>query len=207
MSLSAPLAALPFTLPLPLEQALRVAYAVPARAYHSFAHVEEVLGHYASVRSLLQDPVSVALAVLFHDAVYQLGTDNEAASAQLAAALVPAHLPRLRVDLARVQELILLTARHGKLGPEDVDADAALFLDCDMAILGSPWPRFQQYDLAIASEYSALPRDVYQAGRERFLRGLLARDVIYLSDFFRQRFEQPARSNLQRSLAGGEAAS
>src|SRR5262245_14058351 len=193
------LSALPFALPLPLEQALRTAYAVPARAYHGFGHVEEVLGHFASVRSLLQEPLSVALAVLFHDAIYQPGrADNEAASAELAAALVPAHLPRLQVDLGRVQELILLTARHGRVGPDEVDADAALFLDCDMAILAAPWPRFEEYDRAIASEYSALPREVYQAGRERFVRGLLARDVIYLSEHFRSRLEQPARSNLQR---------
>lgn len=196
------LSALPFTLPRALEQALRAAYAVPARAYHGFAHVEEVLEHFASVRALLHEPVSVALAVLFHDAIYQPGrTDNEAASAELAAALVPAHLPRLQVDLARVKELILLTARHGRLDAEEVDADAALFLDCDMAILGAPWPRFEQYDQAIAAEYSAVPAEAYRAGRERFVRGLLARDVIYLSEHFRERLERSARSNLQRLLA------
>jgi predicted metal-dependent HD superfamily phosphohydrolase len=196
-----PFSALPFALPVGLQLALRAAYAVPARAYHGFAHVEEVLGHYAGARPLLREPVSVALAVLFHDAIYQPGrTDNEAASAELAAALVPAHLPQLRVDLARVKELILLTARHGRVGPDEVDADAALFLDCDMAILGAPWPRFEQYDGDIAAEYAALPRGVYHAGRARFLRGLLAREVIYLSGHFRQRLEQPARSNLRRAL-------
>lgn len=195
------LSGLPFQLPLALEQALRAAYAVPARAYHGFVHVEEVLGHFASARPLLQEPVSVALAVLFHDAIYEPGrTDNEAASAELAAALIPAHLPRLQVSVARVKELISLTARHGRIGPDEVDTDAALFLDCDMAILAAPWPRFEQYDQAIAAEYSAVPRDAYRAGRERFVRGLLARDVIYLSEFFRARFEQAARSNLQRVL-------
>jgi predicted metal-dependent HD superfamily phosphohydrolase len=198
------LSTLPFSLPLALEQALRAAYAVPARAYHSFAHVTEVLEHFASARSLFHDPVSVALAVLFHDAIYEPGrADNEAASAELAATLISAHLPRLTVDLARVQELILLTARHGRLSPDEVDADAALFLDCDMAILGAPWPRFQQYEQAIATEYAALPRELYQAGRERFVRGLLGREVIYLSEPFRARFEQPARSNLERSILEG----
>lgn len=197
------LSALPFTLPLALEQALRTAYAVPARAYHSFAHVTEVLEHFANVRAELQEPLSVALAVLFHDAIYVPGrSDNEAASAELAAALIPAHLPRLRVELARVQELILLTARHGKLSPDEVDADAALFLDCDMAILGAPWPRFEQYERDIASEYAALPPELYRAGRERFVRGLLARDVIYLSEHFRARFDQPARNNLRRASGG-----
>ena len=100
-----------------------------------------------------------------------------------------------------MKELILLTARHGTLGPDEVDADAALLLDCDMAILGAPWPRFEQYDRAIAAEYAAVPADAYRAGRERFVRGLLAREVIYLSPHFRERFEQSARSNLQRLLA------
>ena len=42
-----------------------------------------------------------------------------------------------RSDIECVVELILLTALHGGLQPAQVDRDAAQFLDCDMAILGS----------------------------------------------------------------------
>ena len=71
---------LPFALPPSLEAELRRAYASPPRAYHNFEHVEEVMEHASSVPRW-NDPVAVALAVLFHDAVYEAGrSDNEARS-------------------------------------------------------------------------------------------------------------------------------
>jgi predicted metal-dependent HD superfamily phosphohydrolase len=39
--------------------------------------------------------------------------------------------------IERVRALIMLTARHGRIDGAEVDAEAALFLDCDMAIVGS----------------------------------------------------------------------
>lgn len=88
------------------------------------------------------------VAVLFHDAVYDVGrTDNEARSAALARDEAPRWFD---VDLDRVEELILLTASHGRqavIGP-----DAALFLDCDMAILGSSPERYQLYTQHVTAE-------------------------------------------------------
>ena len=192
---------LPFHCPRPLEAVLRGAYADPPRAYHTFEHVEEVLGHMASV-SHWQDPVAVALAILFHDAIYVAGcSDNEPRSAQLAAALIAAHLPTLGADVPRVEQLILLTARHGRLSRGDVDAEAACFLDCDMAVLGAEPERFVAYERAIAEEYSAVPADLYRAGRAQFLRSVLAKPHIYLSEAFAERYEARARENLTRALA------
>ncbi len=101
-----------------------------------------------------QRPAEVYLAVLYHDAIYVAGRkDNEARSAALALQAI-ARAPELAgVDAARVEQLILLTARHGDLGPDDVDAEAALFLDCDMAILAAPEPVFAAYDRGVAEEY------------------------------------------------------
>ena len=41
--------AAPLPLPEELLQQLQAQYAQPPRAYHNFAHVQEVLGHYAAV--------------------------------------------------------------------------------------------------------------------------------------------------------------
>jgi len=192
----------PFALPWRLDWALREAYARPERAYHHYGHVIELLAEYAQVQHLLADPVSVALAILFHDAVYVPGrSDNEAESAALARTLVPAHLPDLEADIARVETLILMTARHGALGPGDVDPDASLFLDCDMAILGAADERYDAYSRAIATEYGHMEADAYRAGRARFVEHLLTRDRIFLSERFRARLEAQARKNLRRELA------
>lgn len=149
-----------------------------------------------------QQPAEVYLAVLYHDAIYQAGRkDNEARSAALALQAI-ADWPELAsVDAGRVEQLILLTARHGELGPADVDAEAALFLDCDMAILAAPEEVFAAYDRGVAEEYKGVvPGFLYRAGRRRFLQGLLRAPRIFLSDFFDQRLDAAARSNLRRQL-------
>ncbi|MEA0962269.1 HD domain-containing protein [Xanthomonas campestris] len=194
--------------PLPLSPdhlaALEQAYATPPRAYHHFGHVRAVLQHYAEVAAGpgWQQPVEVWLAVLFHDAVYVPGRrDNEARSADWAVACIPQWWPQAPVDLARVQALILLTARHGQLQPQDVDADAALFLDCDMAILAAPAEVFDAYDRGIAEEYrGVLPSLLFRLNRGRFLVGLLKRPRIFLSDDFHARCDAAARANLRRRL-------
>jgi len=191
---------LPFTLPERLERALRAAYAEPSRAYHHFGHVEEVLREHASV-PCFEDPVATALAVLFHDAVYLPGrTDNEERSASLARGLIVEHLPRWSDKVLRVETLIRLTARHGHLEPGDLDLDAKLFLDCDMAILGAPQDRFDDYDRAIRVEHAAVPDPAYRAGRGAFLTRLLEKERLFLSELFHDRLDEPARANLARAL-------
>lgn len=198
-------------IPLPVEMraALRAAYASPPRAYHHFGHVESVLGWFDSVAAGpgWNRPREAWLAVLYHDAVYKAGRrDNEARSAALARAEIARWLPGDGLDLAHVEELIQLTARHGSLAPEDLGQgpegdDRRHFLDCDMAILAADPAGFDAYDRAIAEEYrDALPGWLYRLNRRRFLRGLLGRERIYLSDFFHVRLDAAARANLRRVL-------
>jgi predicted metal-dependent HD superfamily phosphohydrolase len=180
---------------------LRALHATPPRHYHTLDHVEEVLGHYDQVAASAgwHRPREVLLAVLFHDAVYVCGAaDNEARSARAAEDAIARHLTG--VDAARVAELILLTARHGSIG--EVDRDAALFLDCDMAILGAEPDDYRRYAAQIAAEWApVLPADRFRAGRRAFLERLLARDAIFLSDHFRARLEERARSNIAAEVA------
>ena len=68
-----------------------------------------------------------------------------------------------------------MTARHGKLEWFAVDAEAALFRDADMAIVGSDAAAFDRYDAAVAEEYRALvPVFIYCFKCKYFLRELLA---------------------------------
>lgn len=195
----------PLTLPPPQWEALQAAYATPPRSYHHFGHVRALLEHCRWVQDGpgWRQPAEIQLAVLYHDAVYESARkDNEARSAELAAHSIARWLPEAGIDVARVRELILLTARHGTLGPADVDPEAALFLDCDMAILGAPAAVFDEYDRGVAEEYAGtVPGFLYRAGRRRFLRGLLTTPRIYLSELFHARFDSPARANLARVLS------
>ena len=199
----APFDLLPFALPPAQQAAVETAYASPPRAYHSLAHVGEVLKHFVDVEHGpgWTQPREIAAAILYHDAIYIAGAkDNEARSADLARE----HLARWErpADADRVVELILLTARHGGLSRDDVpDCDTRLFLDCDMAILGAPPAVFDAYDRGITSEYrGAVPGWLFAINRKRFLKGLLGRERIFLSDFFHDRLDAQARSNLRRAI-------
>ena len=194
----------PIALPPAQQAALEAAYATPPRAYHDFAHVAAVLRHYHDVAAGpgWRQPVETWLAVLYHDAVYEPGRgDNEARSALLAREHIARWLPGAGIDVERVAQLVELTARHGQLQPDEVDRDAALFLDCDMAILGASPAIFDAYDHGIAAEYRGrVPAFVYRLNRRRFLKALLARERIFLSDFFHARLDAQARANLRRAL-------
>jgi predicted metal-dependent HD superfamily phosphohydrolase len=186
----------PLTLAPEVERVLAAAYGEPHRAYHNATHITEVLRWFDFVgdEAGWRDVLPVYLAIVFHDAVYHPARgDNEARSAQLAREL--ANAPE------RTAELILLTARHGSIEPDPVDADAGYFLDCDTAILGAPPAEFDAYDAAIAAEYRHLPASAFRAGRREFLARMLGRPCIFLTELFRSRLERPARANLARALA------
>ncbi len=191
----------PMRLPDAWWEALRATYATPPRHYHTFDHVAEVAKQFHAVAADTgwAQPAEVWLAVLHHDAIYTVGLpDNEARSAELARALIAEH--HAPVDADRVATLIQLTAAHGHLGPADVDADTALFLDCDMAILGAAPDVFDAYDEAVAAEWApVVPPEAWAIGRGRFLRGLLAGERIFLSDRFHRLLDAPARANLARA--------
>jgi predicted metal-dependent HD superfamily phosphohydrolase len=197
----------PLSLPAGQRQALEAAYATPPRAYHNFDHVQEVLRHYHAVAEGpgWRQPREVQLAVLYHDAIYEAGRgDNEARSAQSAREAIARWLPDQDIDIERVVQLIELTSRHGGLASADVDAEAALFLDCDMAILAASPEVFDAYDRGIAQEYKGVvPGWIFRRKRRQFLKALLARERIYLSDFFHARLDAAARANLRRVTHSG----
>ena len=177
-----------------VERVLVAAYGEPHRAYHTAAHIADVLRWYDAVADDIgwDDPVAVYLAVLFHDVIYDpLGKDNEARSAVLARELAGAG--------PRTCELIELTAKHGSI--DSADHDAALFLDSDTAILGASPDAFDAYDAAIAVEYKAVPEAAYRAGRRAFLEKMSTKPRIFLTDYFHDRLDAPARSNLSRAIA------
>ena len=100
------------------------------------------------------------------------------------------------LDPAKVEHLVRLTARHGHLQPSDVTSEEALFLDCDLAILGAPTAEFDRYEADVAREYASLPEEVYVAGRRAFLEQLLQRERRFLSPYFHARRDRAACANL-----------
>jgi predicted metal-dependent HD superfamily phosphohydrolase len=188
-------------LPEPLQRQVLQAYGEPQRSYHGVSHLVDVLAQWAQVEreGAWEHPREPFLSLLFHDVVYVPGApDNEEASATRALEACARWFPG--VEAQRVAHLVRLTARHGQLSPEEVSEEEALFLDCDMAVLGAAPEVYDAYERGVAREYAALPPGLYAAGRRRFLEGLLAREHLFLSPRFRARCEPAARANLRRAL-------
>ena len=183
---------------------LKVRYSEAGRHYHTWEHVLELLGHFGVVHEEIgwDNPREVYLAMLFHDAIYDIGRrDNEAQSASLARRVIETVLVEQGIDTDMVSRLIVLTAGHGQHHADALDGDAAYFVDCDMAILGSEPERFLEYERQILSEYSpTYTPEQFKRGRTSFLKGVAARPTIFVSSFFQTKFEAIARHNIAQVL-------
>ena len=189
-------------IPAPLLAELQARYAEPQRHYHTWDHIQALLGWFGQRRAHLTDPAAVELAILFHDAVYDPArSDNEAESARL---LMDADLPGLDDAVrARAVRMIEATARHeirDGLDPAD-QGDMAEFLDMDLSILGARPEVFDAYEQAIRREYAFVPEPLFREARRGILERFLERERLYFSDWGRDRFEATARANLAASIA------
>ena len=172
------------------------AYDQDGRAYHNQVHLDECLEEVDRIRDLAVEPLTLEMALWFHDVVYDVrAADNEKRSAELAGEVLAkaGAVPRL---IQRVKDLVMVTQHH-QAAPE---SDEALMIDVDLSILGKPWPRFEEYDRAIREEYAWVPEEIYAVKRREVLQRFLDRECIYLSEPMQQRYEAQARVNLGRRL-------
>lgn len=180
-----------------LLKALVARYSEPHRHYHTLQHLDACLRHLPELRGLATHPDEIALALWFHDAIYDIGAaDNERRSADWAVASLLSAQSEAAVA-QRVIALILLT-RHDA-APQTVDEQ--IMLDVDLAILGARAEVFDGYEGQVRAEYQNVPEALFRANRRRILQGFLARERLYHTDLFHQRLETTARHNLARSIA------
>lgn len=180
----------------PLLAQLLARYAEPHRHYHSLQHLDECLALLDAHREAAERPAEVALALWFHDAIYDVHRhDNEAQSATWAfEALTAAGLPE--ESARRVHDLVMAT-RHDAV-PEG--HDAALLVDIDLAILGATPPRFAEYERQIRTEYAHVAQPLFEERRRAILSRFLERQPIYLTPGLRSEREAQARTNLQSAV-------
>ncbi|MGJ7610002.1 MULTISPECIES: HD domain-containing protein [unclassified Variovorax] len=173
-------------------------YGEPQRHYHTMQHLGECLSWFEREQALAERPGEVALALWFHDAVYDVHAhDNEARSADWARqALRAAGAGDAAAD--RVHALVMAT-RHDAV-PEGRDAE--LLIDIDLSILGAERARFDDYEQQVGAEYAFVPLEVRLPRRREILQRFLDRPAIYATPRMHALLETRARLNLQRSIAG-----
>ena len=174
-------------------------YGEPHRVYHTLEHVGTMLQLLSWAGNRITDKLAVALAIIYHDAVYDVTRkDNEEKSAELAIQHLSRNPAIAPATIAAVAALIMAT-KHGG-APQS--PDAAYLADMDLAVLGSESAAYAHYATAIRREYSACSDPDYRAGRAQFLQEhFLNRPFIFATPLFRDTFEQQARKNITAEIA------
>ncbi len=171
------------------------------RRYHGPDHLRTVLDTIDVLGRHADDVRAVRLAAWFHDAVYSgrpdvRPGDDERASAELAAAI----LPRIGLDpdVDEVVRLVLLTIHHD---PAPDDANGAVLCDADLAVLGGRPEAYAAYAAAVREEFRLMPDDAFRSGRAAVLEALLRREPLFHTATGRQLWEDTARRNLGTELS------
>lgn len=170
-------------------------YAEPHRAHHNLLYIEHCLSEWKRVSQYFVNPDAAMLALWYHDAIYNPeAKDNEEQSVILMRE-VCRNLGQREDHVERAARHIMATKHHSS----ELDADTQLFLDIDLAILGAPQERFDEYERGIRTEYKRVPENVFRKERAKILRSFLARETVFYTTHF-QHLETQALKNLTRSI-------
>ncbi|MFW1837090.1 metal-dependent hydrolase [Acinetobacter gyllenbergii] len=181
-----------FSEPQKVFNKLIAAYSEKQRAYHALQHLYECLALFDTIRADLNDGHAVALALWFHDAVYDpQAKDNELKSAELFEQYLAQDLPNDIVQ--KIKRWIVATQKHASTD----ELDLQFLLDIDLAILAASLERFTEYEQQIQQEYAWVDPDVYLIKRKEVLAHFYQTEPLYQTEYFQQNFEQRAKGNLR----------
>ncbi|ENW51320.1 metal-dependent hydrolase [Acinetobacter baumannii] len=184
-----------FSEPQQIYNELIAAYSERQRAYHTVQHLYECLSLMEAVQYELNDPYAVALALWFHDVIYDpQAPDNELKSAELFEQLMAQDL---QLDtMQKIKRWILATQKHGSTD----ETDLQFLLDIDLAILAATPERFIQYEQQIQQEYAWVDPEVYSIKRKQVLKHFYQSEPLYQTAYFQKNFELNAKQNLKKIL-------
>lgn len=173
-------------------------YSTKNRHYHTLGHIQFMVELARKHQEIVSDMETLLFSTYYHDIIYKaLRKDNEEKSAQLA----QIRLHQLGVPSQRINKCahqILATKHH----QSNNDNDTKIFLDLDLAILGSSSQDYKNYSRQIRKEFSFYPNFIYRLGRKKVLKYFLNKEYIYHTNEFRKSFEEQSIKNIENELAG-----
>jgi predicted metal-dependent HD superfamily phosphohydrolase len=179
-----------------LFNALASAYRSRFRHYHDVTHIEHMFAVANQVVDQVQDVNALFLAIWFHDCIQKIGRDSE----QLSADFAESRLTELNAPLTLVNTvvaLILATKHDHALNiKRELSTDEKLISDIDLCILGSTRADYQYYAKECRKEYPVTDF-IYKRGRKKFLQQMAKASHIFLTDYFKVRFEALAFENIK----------
>lgn len=183
------------------------AWQQPHRHYHTLQHLGECLSLWQQYQAAAARPELLALALFFHDAIYDVpgvsstaypGADNEGRSALWAADW----LGQAGVAAADIDEVVghIVATRHfADSAITAMSADRQLMLDIDLAILAASPARFAQYQQQIRLEYQRVPRWLYRWKRRQILKSFLKQPQLFHTPYLNH-WQVTAQANIRSAL-------
>ncbi len=172
-------------------------YSQGYRNYHTLSHIVSGLNEHSEAKMFMEHPDQVLFALWYHDLVQEpLSKVDEEKSAQIAFNVCQTAL--LTNEFAETVKHLILATKH--IEPP-ITNDEQFLVDIDLSIFGQSIHEFDTYEDGVRSEYHWVDPDVFKTGRIAVLQGFLDRSYIYNTEFFRQKYETQARTNLERSIA------
>lgn len=194
--------------PAGLQAELMTAWSEPHRHYHDQRHLRECLALWTRWRDHSPRAGEVAIALWFHDAIYDPQAPAADSNELNSAAWAARSLVRAGADsdtAQRVHDLVMATQHRVVQGmaPPALGSslDAQLLVDIDLSILGSPAERFERYDLGVRKEHAWVPGFRYRDLRARVLQGFLDRPRLYHGEHAVALLGAQARVNLAAALS------
>ena len=170
------------------------------RYYHNPEHVDWCLHWFDQARDLMEWPDAVELAIWFHDVIYGTrATDNEMRSAEWFRGRAEGHLPEPLIK--RVEQLIMDTV-HAE---QPRQGDGCFIVDIDLASFGQDWKHFSRDSRNVRRELTHMDDATFACKQSCFFEMLRARPCFFCTPYFRERFEENARKNVQRRLVEASA--
>ncbi|MBI2105299.1 pantetheine-phosphate adenylyltransferase [Candidatus Woesearchaeota archaeon] len=171
-------------------------YGEAQRAYHNFVHIAHVLREFDKAKNFIENPDQMEAALWYHDAVYNT---NEKNNEEKSSRLAEQQLSRAGIKPQFIDNVInlILTTKH-QVVPNT--SDGRYLVDIDLSIFGKSEDEFDEYERDIMDEYSWVSKEQFKQERSGILQGFLDRDSVYSTDLFKQKYEEQAIRNLQRSI-------
>lgn len=168
------------------------------RGYHNYTHIQDCLDKLEEVRGLIQYNRAVEMAIWYHDVVYVPASEiNEQMSAEIAYNDC-LRLGRNHNFATIVKNLIILSAHN----PTKRIPDSLYMHDIDFSILGEGPDKYASYMIGIYREWQYARKDLQKKNRRHFLKRQLRKRRIFLTEYFRDKYEDATRDNIKKELAG-----
>lgn len=184
---------------------LVTAYTGPDRHYHNIRHISEGLALLDEARPLAKIPDILEMAWWWHDFVYYPGSNSNEEDSAKAANRALTELALSDGGLgATLRPNVIRLIRATKHDLVPLWPDDRLIVDIDLVSLALSPERFDENTAKNREEYRiVVPNDRdFEIGRAQFFRKFLeGRLSIYLTQYFRDKYEAQAQENIRRLIA------